>query len=113
MLAGRDPVAFGGRINLEHMSSGTKDRLLPEREREISKQQITHIKTQCSQETVEKETPETKDKRTTDRKERGTHKREQEKAEEKGEAGEVGHESLLCYVICPLVPAWAPWPLAM
>lgn len=32
MLAGRDPVALGGRINLEHMSSRAEDWLLPEKE---------------------------------------------------------------------------------
>lgn len=29
VFAGRQPVAFGGRVNLEDMSSGTEDGLLP------------------------------------------------------------------------------------
>ena len=29
VLAGRQPVAFGGRVNLEDMSSGAEDGLLP------------------------------------------------------------------------------------
>lgn len=43
-----------------------------------------------------------------DRKERGTNKREQEKPEEKGETEEVGHDLLLCYVICPLGACLGP-----
>lgn len=46
MLAGRDPVAFGGWINLEHMSSGTEDRLLPERDILITGQNQRQIQTE-------------------------------------------------------------------
>lgn len=46
VLAGRDPVAFGGRINLEHMSSGAEDRLLSERDVLTTDQNEKQIQTE-------------------------------------------------------------------
>lgn len=40
VLAGRQPVAFGGRVDLEDMSSGAEDGLLPSKHR---KQQNTSV----------------------------------------------------------------------
>lgn len=41
VFARRQPVAFGGRVNLENMSSGAEDRLLPLKHNKADKLDVT------------------------------------------------------------------------